>query len=34
MDDVDSVADLERLQERLGPRTRSVLTSQLTGKAA
>jgi 2-phospho-L-lactate guanylyltransferase len=34
MDDVDSVADLERLRERLGPRTRSVLASLLAGKAA
>ena len=31
MDDVDTVADLERLRGRLGPRTRSVLTSLRAG---
>jgi 2-phospho-L-lactate guanylyltransferase len=39
MDDVDAVADLERVHDRLGPRTRSVLASlrsagNPTGKAA
>ena len=34
MDDVDTVADLERLQERLGACTRSVLTSLRFGAAA
>jgi 2-phospho-L-lactate guanylyltransferase len=34
IDDVDTVADLERLRGRLGPRTRSVLASLRTGAAA
>ncbi|HEX4519180.1 MAG TPA: NTP transferase domain-containing protein [Gaiellaceae bacterium] len=34
IDDVDTVADLERLRPRLGPRTRSVLTSLRLGAAA
>jgi 2-phospho-L-lactate guanylyltransferase len=34
MDDVDSVGDLERLRDRLGPRTRCALASLLAGKAA
>ena len=34
MDDVDTAADLERLRGRLGPRTRSVLTTLRAGAAA
>jgi 2-phospho-L-lactate guanylyltransferase len=34
MDDVDTLADLERLAGRLGPRTDSVLTSLQSGAAA
>jgi 2-phospho-L-lactate guanylyltransferase len=34
MDDVDIAADLERLRGRLGPRTRSVLTTLRSGAAA
>ena len=34
MDDVDTVADLERLEARLGPRTRSVLAALRTEAAA
>jgi 2-phospho-L-lactate guanylyltransferase (CobY/MobA/RfbA family) len=34
MDDVDIAADLERLRGRLGPRTRSVLTTLRAGAAA
>jgi 2-phospho-L-lactate guanylyltransferase len=34
MDDVDTVADLERIESRLGPGTRRVLTSLRSGAAA
>jgi len=34
IDDVDTVADLERLRARLGPRTRAVLDSLRLGAAA
>ena len=34
IDDVDVAADLERLSDRLGPRTRSVLTTLRAGAAA
>jgi 2-phospho-L-lactate guanylyltransferase len=34
IDDVDTGADLERLRRRLGPRTRSVLTTLRAGAAA
>ncbi len=34
IDDVDTVADLDRLRSRLGPHTRSVLTSLRLGAAA
>ncbi|HWE81577.1 MAG TPA: NTP transferase domain-containing protein [Gaiellaceae bacterium] len=34
IDDVDTLADLERLRKRLGPHTRSVLTSLRFGAAA
>jgi 2-phospho-L-lactate guanylyltransferase len=34
IDDVDTVADLERLQSRLGPHTRKALTALRTGAAA
>ena len=34
MDDVDTVADLERLEARLGPHTRSVLAALRTEAAA
>lgn len=34
IDDVDTVADLERLAERVGPRTRAVLTRLHAGAAA
>ncbi len=34
IDDVDTVADLERLRKRLGPHTRSVLASLRAGSAA
>ncbi len=34
IDDVDTAADLDRLLSRLGPRTRSVLTTLRTGAAA
>jgi 2-phospho-L-lactate guanylyltransferase len=34
MDDVDTAADLERVRGRLGPRTRSVLTTLRAGAAA
>jgi 2-phospho-L-lactate guanylyltransferase len=34
IDDVDTAADLERLGARLGPRTRSVLTTLRAGQAA
>ncbi len=34
IDDVDTVADLERVQERLGPRTAAVLASLRSGAVA
>ncbi len=34
VDDVDTIADLERLADRVGPRTRRVLTSLRAGAAA
>jgi hypothetical protein len=34
MDDVDTVADLERVELRLGPNTRAVLTALRTEAAA
>jgi len=34
IDDVDTIADIQRLGDRLGPRTRSVLTTLRTGAAA
>ena len=34
VDDVDTVSDLERLRQRLGPRTRAVLASLRLGAAA
>jgi hypothetical protein len=34
IDDVDTASDLDRLRGRLGPRTRSVLTTLRTGAAA
>jgi 2-phospho-L-lactate guanylyltransferase len=34
IDDVDTTSDLDRLRGRLGPRTRSVLTTLRTGAAA
>ncbi len=34
VDDVDTISDLERLADRVGPRTRSVLTALRAGAAA